>query len=151
MSQSLAQVYLHIVFSTKDRQPLLVDRDLRNHLHAYLTGICQNQGSPPLRVGGVEDHVHILCRMAKVLSIADLIRELKRDSSKWVKEQDHKLSGFHWQSGYGAFSLSPSHVDPLIEYIADQMSHHQQESFKDEFRRICEKYGAPMDERYVWD
>lgn len=151
MPQSLAQVYLHLVFSTKDRQPFLTDEELRNHLHAYLVGVCENQGAPSLRVGGVEDHVHILCRMSRVLSIADLIKELKRDSSKWVKFQDRKLSDFHWQSGYGAFSVSPSHVDLLIKYITDQPLHHQRESFQDEFRRICKKYGAPIDERYVWD
>ena len=151
MPQSLAQVYLHIVFSTKDRRRFLCDQELRSRTHAYLVGICQNQGAPSLKVGGVEDHIHLLCRMAKVLSIADLIKELKRESSKWVKQQHLELRGFYWQSGYGAFSVSPSHVPALIEYIHNQEEHHKQESFQDEFRRLCKKYGVEIDERYVWE
>ena len=89
--------------------------------------------------------------MSKVLSIANLIKELKRDSSKWAKEQDAALGRFYWQSGYGAFSVSPSHVETLIGYIENQEDHHKQESFQDEFRRLCQKYGVKIDERYVWD
>ena len=151
MSQSLAEVYLHIVFSTKDRQPFLWDKDLRDRLHAYLAGICKNQNVPPLKVGGVEDHVHVCCRLGKTLAFADLIKELKRESSKWVKIQDPELRDFYWQSGYGAFSVSPSHIDALIKYIENQEEHHGTESFQDEFRRLCEKYGVAIDERYVWD
>ncbi|HEX5471226.1 MAG TPA: transposase [Lacipirellulaceae bacterium] len=113
--------------------------------------MCDNQNSPSLRVGGTEDHVHILCRLSKTLDIATLIRELKRDSSKWIKEENPRLVDFHWQQGYGAFSVSPSHVDPLIQYIIDQEEHHRRESFQDEFRRLCEKYGIALDERYAWD
>ncbi len=151
MSQSLAQVYLHIVFSTKGRQPFLRDQELRGRTHAYLVGVCQNQGAPSLRIGGVEDHIHVLCRMAKVLSIADLIKELKRESSKWVKQQAVDLRRFYWQLGYGAFSVSPAHVASLIQYIDIQEEHHKQGSFQDEFRRLCKKYGVKIDERYVWE
>jgi len=151
MSQSLVQVYLHVVFSTKDRQPFLGDQELRDRTHAYLVGVCRNQGAISLIVGGVADHIHILCRMAKVLSIADFIKEVKRESSKWAKQQHRDLRGFYWQSGYGAFSVSPSHVDALVEYIHNQEEHHKQESFQDEFRRICKKYGVEIDERYVWE
>jgi REP element-mobilizing transposase RayT len=151
MSQSLVQTYLHIVFSTKERRPFLVDKQFRDRTHAYLAGICKNQHSPSLKVGGVEDHVHICCRLAKTLAIADLIKELKRESSKWVKQQDPSLERFYWQSGYGAFSVSPSHVDPLIQYIKKQEEHHKEESYEAEFRRLCEKYGVDIDERYVWD
>ena len=151
MSQPLVQVYLHIVFSTKDRQPFLRDKELRSRSHAYLVGTCKNLGAPALKAGGVEDHIHILCRMAKVLSISKLIQELKRESSQWVKEQAPTLRKFYWQSGYGAFSVSPSHVEGLIEYIEDQEEHHKHKSFKDEFRRLCEKYRVEIDERYVGD
>jgi len=92
-------------------------------------------------VGGVEDHVHILCRFGKTTGIADLIRDLKRDSSKWTKAEFPHSAEFHWQSGYGAFSISPSHVETLKRYIANQKEHHKQESFQDEFRRLCKKYG----------
>ena len=151
MSQSLVQIYLHIVYSTKDRRPFLRDKELRDRTHAYLAGICKNQRAPSLKIGGVEDHVHILCRLAKVISISDFIKELKRESSKWMKTQDPTLLEFYWQSGYGAFSVSPSHVDGLIEYIENQEEHHKRESFKDELRRLCRKYGVEIDDRYVWD
>ena len=151
MPQSLAQIYTHIVFSTKKRQPLLTNEDIRNAMHAYLTGTCKNQGSPPLAVGGAGDHVHILCRLSKNLAIAPLIKELKVDSSKWVKTKQADLATFQWQQGYGAFSVSPSHVDELRQYILVQMEHHRHVTFEDEFRRLCQKYGLPIDERYVWD
>jgi len=151
MPQSLVQIYVHLVFSTKHRQPFLRDPALRERTHAYLVGICNNQDSPSLRIGGVEDHVHILCRLSKTLDVSALIRELKRDSSKWIKTQDHELNDFQWQEGYGAFSVSPAHVDPLIEYITNQVEHHRRESFQDEFRRLCQKYGVEINEQYVWD
>jgi putative transposase len=151
VSQSLVQIYVHVVFSTKNRAPFLKDRALRDRLHAYLNGICENQGSPSLRVGGPDDHVHILCRLCKTLDVAALIRELKRDSSKWIKDENPRLAEFHWQQGYGAFSVSPSHIDALTDYIANQDEHHRRETFQVEFRRLCEKYGVEIDERYVWD
>ena len=151
MPQSLAQIYVHIVFSTKNRQPFLIEKDFRSRTHAYLCGICSNLGSPSLQTGGIRDHVHALCRLGKTSDVANLIRDLKRDSSKWVKEECPSLGGFYWQNGYGAFSVSPSHVEPLIRYIANQEEHHKKESFQDEFRRLCKKYGLEIDERYVWD
>src|SRR5437764_13052824 len=111
MSQSLAQIYVHIVFSTKDRRPFLADRPIRDEMHRVLGGICNDLGSPVLIVGGVADHVHILCHLGKTSSPADLIKELKRQSSLWVKTKGPTFADFHWQSGYGAFSVSPSHVE----------------------------------------
>jgi putative transposase len=151
MPQSLAQIYVHLVFSTKNRAPFLRDPVFRERVHAYLVGICKNHDCPSLRIGGVEDHVHILCRLSKTLDVSALIRELKRDSTKWIKEEYPRLADFHWQNGYGAFSVSPSHVDGLVEYIANQVEHHRHETFQDEFRRLCKKYGIEIDERYVWD
>ena len=151
MPQSLVQIYVHIVFSTKDRMPFLKDKVLRDRVHVYLAGICNNQDSPAIIVGGVADHIHLLCRLGKQIDISSLIREIKRNSSSWVKEEEPALSAFYWQSGYGAFSISPSHVDGLKNYIRDQEEHHKTESFQDEFRRLCVKYGVAIDERYVWD
>ncbi len=151
MPQSLVQIYVHIVFSTKHRRPFLTDVAFRARTHAYLAGTCNKLESPAIKVGGVEDHVHILCRLSKTSDVATLIREIKRESSKWVKDECPSLAEFHWQAGYGAFSISPSHVDGLVAYIANQESHHKQESFQDEFRRLCQKYGVPIDEHYVWD
>jgi len=151
MSQSLTQIYLHIVFSTKDRRHYLQNNELRLKLHAYLAGICKNFESPAVIVGGVEDHVHLLCRFSKNKALADFLRELKRDSSKWIKSESRDPGDFHWQAGYGAFSISPSHVEALTRYIATQEEHHQRETFQDEFRRLCRKYDVSIDERYVWD
>jgi REP element-mobilizing transposase RayT len=117
MPQSRAQIYLHIVFSTKHRAPYLQDRAVREGTHTYLGGTCRNLDSPPIVVGGVEDHVHILCRLGKVLSVSELVRELKRESSKWLKEQSADLAGSDWQNGYGAFSVSPGHLESLKAYI----------------------------------
>jgi REP element-mobilizing transposase RayT len=116
MPQSLARIYLHIVFSTKDRIPFLKDKHLRESLHAYMAGICKNLDSPALIIGGFDDHVHLLCRHSKNLALSHFLQELKRDSSKWAKTQAIALADFHWQNGYGAFSVSPSHVDPLKQY-----------------------------------
>jgi REP element-mobilizing transposase RayT len=151
MSQSLAQIYLHIVFSTKNRKPFLQHAPSRLRLHKFLAKTCNNLDSPCLEVGGVEDHVHILCRLSKTMSPSDLIKELKRVSSEWVKSTLSGLEGFYWQNGYGAFSVSPSHVAALQKYIANQEEHHRRESFQDEFRRLLKKYGVEYDERYVWD
>ena len=151
MSQSLVQIYAHLVFSTKNREPFLQDPAFRERTHAYLTGICEGQGSPSLQIGGVADHVHILCRLSKTLDPCSLIRELKRDSSKWIKEENLALENFYWQKGYGIFSVSPSHVPGLIHYIRNQEDHHHQESYQDEVRRFCLKYGVQLDERYAWD
>ena|ERR1043166_1241626 len=151
MPQSLAQIYLHIVFSTKERRPFLHDDTIRDEMHTYLGGICNNLDCPVLRVGGVADHVHILCRFGRTISVADLIQELKRESSKWVKTKPDSLRDFHWQNGYGAFSVSPGHVEPLRSYLANQVEHHRTVSFQDELRRLLTKYKVEWDERYVWE
>jgi putative transposase len=151
MPQSLAQIYVHIVFSTKDRQPFLLDKSIREEMHKYLGGTCNGLDCPVLRVGGVADHVHILCRLARTISVANLVKELKRESSLWIKTRSTALSEFHWQNGYGAFSISPGHIGALREYIDNQEEHHRTVSFQDEFRGLLKKYGVEWDERYVWD
>ena len=151
MPQSLAQIYLHVVFSTKLRKPFLTDRKLRNEIHAYMAGICHNLGCPSIIVGGVEDHAHLLVRFGRTISVADFLRDLKRDSSTWIKPHSPTLKDFHWQLGYGAFSVSPSHVEEVKVYIANQEEHHRKESYQDEFRRLCREHGVEIDERYVWD
>jgi putative transposase len=151
MPQSLCQIYAHIVFSTQGREPYLEDKNLRERLHAYLVGTCNNLVSPSLCMGGVEDHIHILCRVGKTIAVSQLVRELKRESSKWVKIQSEGSPSFYWQKGYGAFSISPAHVDSVIAYIAHQEEHHRAVSFQDEFRTLCRKYGVELDERYAWD
>ena len=150
MPQSLAQIYLHVVFSTKNRTPYLRDADFRRQLHAYLAGICKNLDCPSLVIGGVEDHVHVLSRFGRGITVSDFVRELKRPSSGWVKAENQDLSDFAWQDGYGAFSVSPSHVEKVRGYIARQEDHHRTESFQDEMRRLLRIYGVEFDERYIW-
>lgn len=151
MSQSKAQIYVHIIFSTKHRVPFLKDKEFRQRVHAYLAGVCKNQDSPSIIVGGVEDHIHILCRLSKNIAPKDLLRELKSESSSWIKVENPALSDFYWQGGYAIFSISPGHVEGLKAYIADQDNHHRQESFQDEVRRLFQKNGLEIDERYIWD
>jgi putative transposase len=151
MPQSLAQIYLHIVFSTKERRPFLHEKTIREEMHKYLGGTCNHLECPVLRVGGVSDHVHIFCRLGRTISVADLVRELKRESSQWAKTQAPDLASFYWQNGYGAFSTSPIHVAAVCTYISNQKEHHRIVTFQDEFRRLLTKYRMTWDERYVWD
>jgi len=149
--QSLAEIYVHIVFSTKERRDLLIDAEVRTRLWGYLAGVCKHRKSPALRIGGTANHVHILCRLGRTTAISDLIRELKHESSKWIKQIDRPVRLFQWQNGYGAFSISPTHKDAVTEYIDDQENHHRKVSFQDEFRRLGRIYHVELDERYTWD
>ena len=151
MPQSLSSVYLHLVFSTKDRRPFLRDPAIREEMHSFLGGISKKLECPPILVGGVEDHVHLLARHGRTITQADWVKELKRASSLWVKERDPKLSDFAWQAGYGVFSVSASKVDAVTNYIAQQEEHHRKSTFKDEFRAMLRKNCIEWDERYVWD
>ena len=151
MSQSLAKIYTHIIFSTKHRYPFLTNDSLRAEMHAYLGGTCNNLNCPAIIVGGAADHVHILCVLSKNLAAADLIGEIKRSSSKWVKIKGLMVGKFAWQSGYGIFSVSQSQVESVREYITHQDDHHRKKSFQDEFRLFLKKYQTDYDERYVWD
>ena len=151
MAQSLAQIWIHIVFSTRDRFPFLKDHEVRTQMHAYLAAVFRQLQSPAAAVGGYVDHVHILCRLARTMTSADLIGEVKRESSGWIKSKGNVLSKFYWQKGYGAFSVSQSKVPSVKNYIRDQDRHHQKTSFKDEFRALLDKHEVVYDERYVWD
>ena len=151
MPQSLARIYLHIIFSTRHRRASFQNVSLRTELHKYLGGVCRNHETPSLIVGGVADHVHLLCRMSRTLTVAGLLKELKTESSKWLKTKDDSFFDFHWQEGFGIFSVSPSHVETVRSYIANQEEHHKKTTFQDEFRRILRKYHMEFDERYVWD
>ena len=151
MPQSLARVVLHVVFSTKKREPFLKDDDVRNRLHAYMAGVLQRIGCEPILVGGVEDHVHLLGNLSRTVTIAELVEEAKKSPSKWVKDQGPQYREFFWQSGYGAFSVSESNVEKVRAYIATQEEHHRKVSFQDEFRALCRKHGVEIDERYAWD
>ena len=151
MPQSMVQNYVHLVFSTKDRIPFLSGLQVREEMHKYLGGICRNLRCPSIRIGGAEDHVHLAIRLSQTIALATLVRDLKRESSKWIKTKAFHLREFHWQAGYGAFSIAAWDLKKLIAYIDSQEEHHKRESFQDELRRLCKQYGVELDERYAWD
>lgn len=150
MGQSLVRNYLHIVFSTKYRQTLIYP-PVEAELHAYLGGICNRLECHVLKVGGYTDHVHILCMLSKKIAVMKLLADLKAHSSKWIKTKGPAYENFYWQDGYGAFSVSPSGVDNVVAYIANQHEHHSKISFQDEFRELLHEHEIEYDERYVWD
>ena len=120
-------------------------------MHAYLATVLKNQDSPAVEVGGRSDHVHTLFRLSKNRSLAAIVEEIKTSSSKWIKTRGRALASFHWQSGYGGFSVSPADVENVAEYIAQQETHHRTVSFEEEYRKLLESHGIEFDERYVWD
>jgi REP element-mobilizing transposase RayT len=150
MPQSLSQVILHIVFSTKDRRPWL-DLEIRPRMHAYLATVCRDCNCEAYRVGGVADHVHIAARLARTISQAELLEKIKKTSSAWIKEQGERYAGFYWQGGYGDFSIGWSQLEDLIHYIDRQEEHHRRQTFQEEYRDLLRKYHIEFDERYVWD
>jgi putative transposase len=150
MPQSLSYLLVHVIFSTKERAPFL-NSSVRMSLHAYLATITRDRDCECYRVGGVADQVHLAIRLSRTMTTAKLVERLKTVSSKWIKAQFPDLAGFAWQSGYGAFSVGPSDLGALIQYIDAQEEHHQRRSFQEEYRAFLEKYGVPYDERYVWD
>ena len=150
MPQSLANILVHLVFSTKDRAPLIDDL-WRDEPHGYIGGIIRRCGGDLLAANSVADHIHLFFPLPRTITVADLVKEIKTGATKWIHERFPRLVGFHWQAGYGVFSISPSHKSAVIRYIADQQEHHRKVSFQDEYRRLLEKYAIQYDERYVWD
>ena len=150
MPQSLSRVLVHMIFSTKNREPFLLP-EIRAELHPYLSAVLSDNGCPSLQVGGVEDHVHLLFGLSRTLTIAQLVEALKTSSSKWLKTKGTALASFYWQVGYGAFSVSQSDAEAVIRYIQGQEEHHRKITFKDEYRKFLQRYQVPYDENYVWD
>lgn len=150
MGQSLVKNYIHMVFSTKHRHPLILP-DIENELHAYMGGICKGLECPPIKIGGYTDHVHILCMLSKKMALMKLLEDVKSHSSGWIKTKGEEYANFYWQNGYGAFSVNPTEVDKVIDYIARQHEHHRQKTFQEEYRAFLKKYEVGYDERYVWD
>jgi putative transposase len=150
MSQSLSKVILHVIFSTKDRERWL-DSKVRPRMHAYLATICRDVGTEFVHVGGVADHVHIVTMLPRTLSQAQLIEQIKKTSSKWIKAVDKRYRTFAWQRGYGAFSVSANQLDAVLQYIDGQKEHHHTRTFQEEYRALLRKHGIDFDERYVWD
>ena len=150
MAQSLSNILVHLIFSTKERRRL-IDPAIEQELYPYLATVCATCGCPAHHIGGTEDHVHILFSLSRTIPVSDLVREVKAESSKWIKTKGSRYELFAWQSGYGAFSIGQSQIDRVRRYIAGQKEHHRKRDFQAEFRAFLEKYQIEYDERYVWD
>ena len=150
MPQSLARLHVHLVFSTKNREPLITDA-VRESLHAYMATVLQNLGCAPVLINSVEDHIHLLFDLGRTVAVSQAVEDVKKSSSKWIKTQGPGFAGFAWQSGYGAFAVSESNVEAVREYITTQREHHRKKTFQEEYRQFLERHRIAFDERYVWD
>ena len=150
MPQSLSKVIIHVIFSTKNREPWL-DLDIRPRMHAYLATICRDLGGEALRVGGVADHIHIVTTLPRTVSQAHMIEQLKKTSSKWIKTIETRYRNFFWQRGYGTFSVSPSQLDTVLQYVQTQEEHHRSRTFQEEYRELLRRHGIEFDEQHVWN
>ncbi len=149
IGQSLVQNYMHIIFSTKNRMSYLKDFRQKD-IFRYIWELCNEKKCQIIKVGGYEDHIHILCLLNKNIALVDLIKFLKSNSSRWIKVKFPELSLFSWQEGYGAFSINPQQTDAVINYIENQDKHHKKTSFQDELFYFLKKYKYDYDERYIW-
>ncbi len=150
MPQSLSKVYVHVTFSTKGRLNL-IDEAIQERLFDYLGGICKGLDCNPVKVGGYRNHIHLLCLLSRKITQAEFVEQLKKQSSKWIKTIDNKYANFFWQNGYGIFSVNPSEVEVVEDYISNQKNRHKTRTFEEEFRMFLNKYNLEYDERYVWD
>ncbi len=150
MSQSISKVYVHITFSTKNRANL-IDSEIENELFSYIGGICKKMECNPIRVGGYNNHIHVLCLLSKKVAQMSLLEEIKKRSSNWIKTKGSKYSNFYWQNGYGIFSVNPSEIEVVSSYIENQKEHHATKTFQEEYRAFLKKYNVDYDERYVWE
>ena len=150
MPQSLARLYIHLVFSTKYRQPFLTDA-IRDCLHTYMATVMDQSGCQTLLINSIEDHIHILFELSRTLAVSQVVEKVKTASSRWIKTQGEEWSGFAWQVGYGAFTVSASNVQAVRHYVENQREHHRLQSFQNEYRAFLDKHGLAYNERYIWD
>jgi REP element-mobilizing transposase RayT len=149
MSQSLSRVFVHITFSTKNRLPM-IDDSIKTSLWEYIGGICKRLECNPIRVGGHHDHVHICCLLSKKISIMNLLEEIKKQSSKWIKTKGNQYVQFYWQDGYSIFSINPVELEVVVRYIDSQEEHHKKRTFKEELLAFLKRHGFEYDETYLW-
>jgi putative transposase len=150
MPQSLSSILIHLVFSTKNREPFITPA-IETELHPYMATIFRDHDSPSLTIDGTADHVHALFVLGRTITVADLVEDVKTGSSKWLKTKGREFRNFHWQRGYGAFSIGQSNAAELKHYIRNQKEHHRKINFQDEYRKFLQRYEVDFDERYVWD
>ena len=149
MAQTLVSILVHVIFSTKERRHL-IKTEVQPSLYAYMAGTMKNLDSPCLEIGGISNHVHVLAALSKKAALSDVVGELKKSSSKWIKTKGPAYSHFAWQEGYGAFSIGQSQVGQLKRYIARQAEHHKTRTFEEEMIATLKKYNVAYDERYIW-
>ncbi len=150
MPQSLFKFLIHIVFSTKNRADLIAP-EIENDLFGYIHGIVENNGAKLIIANGTANHIHLLISLPRKIDVSELIGDIKRDSSVWMKKQNARFADFYWQKGYGAFSIGQSQVETVVNYIKNQKEHHKKQDFKDEYRMLLKNYEIEYDEQYVWD
>jgi putative transposase len=150
MPQSFACCYFHLIFSTKGRAPLITAA-VQPRLFEYMGGILRSQGCALIAAGGMPDHVHLLANLDRQTSVSKAMRLVKANSTRWVHETFPNMAGFAWQTGYGAFSVSASHLEKVEAYLSRQVEHHRKLTFKEEFVTFLERYRVEYDERFLWD
>jgi REP element-mobilizing transposase RayT len=151
MPNTFSKIYIQIVFAVKYRKSM-IDKSWREELHKYICGVANGNNQKVYAIGGVEDHIHILIRLRPNICIADLVRDIKACSTKWINERGFvKGNKFSWQVGYGVFSYSESHLENVIRYINNQEQHHQKQNLRDEFIELLKEYQLEYDEKYVLD
>ena len=149
MGQSLVKNYVHIVFSTKNREPYITSPH-DQELYAYIVKIAKELESPVLSIGGHIDHIHILCALSRKIALMTFVQKVKANSSKWIKSKDNDFSNFFWQEGYGAFSVNPTQIDIVSDYILNQSKHHATKSYQSEYLAFLKQYKIEYDEKYIW-
>ena len=150
MPQSLARIYLHLIFSTKERAPIIHDQ-IRDPLHRYMAIVLKNLGCHANLINSVEDHVHLLFELGRTVTVSNVVEDVKKSSSKWIKTKQRGAANFAWQNGYGVFSVSHSNFEAVRDYVWRQRAHHRKRTFQDELRMLLEKHGVEYDERYIWN
>ncbi|MCL4709586.1 IS200/IS605 family transposase [bacterium] len=150
MPQSLANIPVHFIWSTRDRQPFITP-EVEKELYSYMAAIFREHESPALTINGMQDHVHSLALLSRKITIAKLVEEVKKSSSKWIKTKGEFYRNFYWQSGYAALGIGQSNIEALKGYIANQKEHHRKKTFQEEYLEFLKKYNIASDERYVWD
>lgn len=149
MANTYTSLHYHIVFSTRDRRPVIA-ADIEQRVWEYLGGIARKNGMKPLQTGGIEDHIHMVVGIPPTMAVSKAVQQIKGGSSKWIHDTFPALAGFAWQDGYGAFSVSRSQVPTVINYVATQREHHSEQDFQTEYRAILERHEIDFDERYIW-
>ncbi len=150
MANSYIQIYLQYIYTVEGRQNL-IPQAKQDELYRYITGITTNKGQKLLALGGMADHVHVFIGINRAIHTADLISEIKSNSSRFINKKKWVMGKFNWQKGYGAFSYSRSQIDSVIKYILNQKEHHAKRSFKDEYIELLKKFSIEYDEKYLFD